>query len=67
MSPRRTINRIRQGYDRDYKIGEAQLEPLLVGDWTTRTGHACWKCQNGAKPCVQGRPGLCEYPRARND
>lgn len=36
-----------------------------------RTGmfrlHNCWRCDNGAKPCAQGAPNLCEYPRARND
>jgi hypothetical protein len=29
--------------------------------------HSCWKCQDGAKPCVQGSPNRCEYPHARND
>lgn len=37
----------------------------------TKTGifrdHSCWKCNDGARPCVQSRPGLCEYPHARND
>lgn len=29
--------------------------------------HNCWKCNNGAKPCVQGHPRQCEYPHAKND
>lgn len=29
--------------------------------------HNCWKCSDGAKPCVQGGPHRCEYPHARND
>ena len=29
--------------------------------------HNCWKCQNGAKPCKEGSPNRCGYPRARND
>jgi hypothetical protein len=28
--------------------------------------HNCWKCSDGAKPCVRGRPSNCEYPHARN-
>jgi hypothetical protein len=38
---------------------------------TPRTGmfrdHRCWRCNDGALPCVQGHPRQCEYPRARND
>jgi hypothetical protein len=38
---------------------------------STRTGmfvlHSCWKCGDGAKPCAQGSPRQCEFPRARND
>lgn len=29
--------------------------------------HSCWKCQDGKKPCVNGSPNRCDYPRARND
>lgn len=29
--------------------------------------HNCWKCQSGAKPCVNGKPHGCEYLHARND
>ncbi len=29
--------------------------------------HNCWKCNDGAKPCVAGSPLQCEYPHARND
>jgi hypothetical protein len=29
--------------------------------------HRCWKCDDGKKPCVQGSPRNCEYPRARDD
>lgn len=29
--------------------------------------HNCWKCSDGAKPCVRSNPRLCEYPVARND
>jgi hypothetical protein len=29
--------------------------------------HNCWKCRNGAHPCVAGNPLRCEYPRARNE
>lgn len=30
-------------------------------------GHNCWKCREGARPCVVGNPSQCEYPYARND
>ena len=37
----------------------------------SRTGmfvyHNCWRCQHGAKPCVNGAPNRCEYPHARDD
>ena len=37
----------------------------------SRTGifvhHNCWRCKDGAQPCVQGSPNRCEYPHARND
>ena len=29
--------------------------------------HSCARCQSGAKPCVNGDPRRCEFPRARND
>lgn len=29
--------------------------------------HNCWKCGDGAKPCVRGAPNRCEFPHARND
>lgn len=29
--------------------------------------HNCWRCKDGAKPCVNGNPRQCEYPHARND
>lgn len=29
--------------------------------------HNCYRCQDGRKPCVNGKPNLCEYPHARND
>jgi hypothetical protein len=29
--------------------------------------HTCWKCRNGARPCVNGSSSRCDYPRARND
>jgi len=29
--------------------------------------HNCWKCKDGAEPCVKGNPRQCEYPHARND
>jgi len=29
--------------------------------------HRCWKCNDGERPCVNGHPNRCEYPRARND
>ena len=29
--------------------------------------HNCWKCQDGAKPCVVGNPRNCENLHARND
>ena len=29
--------------------------------------HNCWKCGDGARPCVAGGPHRCEYPHARND
>ncbi len=28
--------------------------------------HNCWRCKDGAKPCVQGHPHQCEYPHARD-
>lgn len=29
--------------------------------------HNCWRCNDGAKPCVHGHPPNCVYPHARND
>jgi hypothetical protein len=29
--------------------------------------HNCWKCHDGAKPCVNGNPFGCEFLHARND
>lgn len=29
--------------------------------------HNCWKCRDGAKPCIVGNPHRCEFPHARND
>ena len=29
--------------------------------------HRCWKCDDGARPCVNGTPNRCDYPRARNE
>ena len=29
--------------------------------------HNCWKCSDGAKPCVRGATSRCEFPHARND
>lgn len=29
--------------------------------------HNCWKCNDGKRPCVNGNPAQCDYPRARND
>ena len=29
--------------------------------------HRCWKCEDGERPCAQGHPHRCDYPRARND
>lgn len=29
--------------------------------------HNCSRCGDGARPCVQGGPHLCEFPHARNE
>src|ERR1700689_3122659 len=29
--------------------------------------HSCWKCRDGARPCVNGSPSRCNFPHARND
>lgn len=29
--------------------------------------HNCWRCDNGAKPCVEHDYNRCSYPQARND
>lgn len=29
--------------------------------------HRCWKCRDGALPCVEGGVNRCGYPHARND
>lgn len=29
--------------------------------------HHCSVCNDGERPCREGRPGLCGNPRARND
>lgn len=58
---------------------QARLESLFGKDWLTNgmmddpskygifRNHRCWKCNDGERPCAQGDPSLCEYPRARND
>lgn len=28
---------------------------------------ACWKCKDGANPCVEKDPTRCSYPHPRND
>jgi hypothetical protein len=57
--------------------GTGDLEPLPIArsdprdPGQTKTGifrdHRCWKCNDGAKPCANGSPSRCDYPRARND
>lgn len=50
-----------------------QAKPPLDGREPdhTRTGlfvyHDCWRCGDGKRPCAQGAPTRCDYPRARND
>lgn len=29
--------------------------------------HNCYRCDHGAKPCVQGGAHKCDNPHARND
>lgn len=29
--------------------------------------HRCWKCDDGARPCVNGSPNRCDFPRARDE
>lgn len=29
--------------------------------------HACAGCRDGQRPCREGAPNLCGWPRARND
>jgi hypothetical protein len=29
--------------------------------------HNCYRCLDGALPCIVGTPNKCEFPRARND
>jgi hypothetical protein len=42
-----------------------------MGPDHSRTGifvnHNCAGCRDGALPCKQGSPNLCDNPRARND
>ena len=50
---------------------EHTLQKKMMGGDPTKTGifrsHRCWRCDDGAKPCVRGTPNLCDYSRARND
>lgn len=64
-------------------MSDRNLHPIMQGvfaphmpvdpreDDPTREGifrsHNCWKCGDGAKPCVRGAPNRCEFPHARND
>jgi hypothetical protein len=54
-------------------IKEDSFERYLRESAEGKTGifrdHSCWKCNDGAKPCVRkdGHSRLCEYPYARND
>ncbi len=29
--------------------------------------HNCWRCNHGELACKTENPGMCPYPRARND
>lgn len=65
--------------DEEIDRAQARLERLFGKDWLmegmlddpSKDGlfryHRCWKCNDGAQPCVQGQPSRCEYPKARND
>lgn len=50
-------------------VAAAMLDPRDPDP--TREGifrdHNCWKCSDGSRPCANGSPNRCEYPRARND
>ncbi len=40
---------------------------LIPGMHPKFSGHNCSKCLSGQKACVQGDPGRCSWPHARND
>ena len=48
----------------------AEMDRAFAPDRTKRPPydyHRCYRCDSGARPCVNGRPNGCEYLRARND
>ena len=46
---------------------DAYLRKQAEGKTGIFRDHSCWKCRDGAKPCVNGSPSRCDYPHARND
>jgi hypothetical protein len=45
---------------------EAAMSPDPTKEGVFRD-HNCWKCKDGAAPCVAGNPRQCEFLHARND
>lgn len=51
-------------YDKDRRTIVNADRPAKTGMFVN---HSCWKCGDGARPCISGDPRQCEYPHARND
>lgn len=51
-------------YDKDRRTIVSDADPSKTGMFVL---HRCWKCGDGARPCVVGNPRQCEYPHARDD
>jgi hypothetical protein len=51
-------------YDKSRRTIVRDTDPTKTGMFVL---HACWKCNDGERACIQGSPRQCEYPRARND
>jgi len=43
------------------------LREAAIGKSGMFIDHSCWRCHDGARPCVNGEPRRCEFPHARND
>lgn len=59
----------RDDFNRNSRIVSAILDPFVIPEHkgTIFYNHHCSVCNDGERPCREGKPNLCGNPRARND